>query len=72
MRRQRQRDRPLTAAEIEALRFIARQQGIDLAELVREQGLADRVEGLTARQVDQVLYLLPSRRPSREEGGCSS
>lgn len=57
--RQRQRDRPLTAAEIQALGFIARQQGIDLAEFVREQGLAGRVEELTARQVD---HLLPSLR----------
>ena len=74
MRRQRQRDRPLTAAEIHALHFICRQHGVELVELLRSHGIAQHVEALTARQVDKVLYLLQSRSQpeprNREEEAC--
>lgn len=62
MRRQRQRQRgqPLTAAQVEALHFIARQHAQDLAGLVRGHGLAERVEELTVGQVDHVVSLLKS------------
>src|SRR5262249_15121498 len=47
--------RPATAAQVKAIYAVARQQGVNLAELLRERYGVGRPEDLSIRQASQVI-----------------
>lgn len=56
--------RPATAAQIKALYAIARKQGLDLREVIKNHGLVQRPEALTLSQASSLIDDLKCRAPA--------